>query len=126
MLPRDQLVAVLEAAFGDSDLDVKAHVPNQLDQLVKPTVLVGISTVAPTDRGVLGFRVYAFELVLLTPHTDAAASDNDLDPLLEDLLLVLEQAPALVFTGARRGTYEDTGRPTYFVDVTVNTQHESE
>lgn len=92
----------------------------------RTTVMVRIDEVTPTVDAIA--RKYTAALILVTPLTNPnGPADDDLDALLEDVLYVVDNAPGLTWTAAKRGTYATSDGipicPAYEVTITVHTSH---
>lgn len=119
-LPRTLILAEISSLAPDHAL-----VPYSRDIVpTKTTVMVRLDEVTPTTERLA--RKYTAALVLITPRQAPGPADDELDALLEDVLYVVDNAPGLTWTDAKRGTFVVDGvplLPTYEVTITVHTVH---
>ena len=121
-LPRELILEQLATLAADHQL-----VPYARDLIpAAALVMIRVDEVTPTTDKTA--RKYTAALVIITPRSDPhGAADDELDVLLEDVLHVVDNAPGLSWTAAKRGTYA-TGDgtpicPAYEVTITVHTTH---
>lgn len=114
--PRLQLVDVLEPLVPDGvrvlgfarDLDAPG---------TAGTVMVRVDEVVPSSQP-QAVREYRVALVLVVAQT--TTGEDDLDDLLETVLALLEETKTgIVWTAARRATFEEKF-PAYEIDTTVH------
>lgn len=113
-----ELVRVLPNTW---DVDPVYRVPDGIET-GRPRVVVYTTTVRPHD--VRSLRTHEVTLWLLTPLTDPALADDDLDGnLLPVLLDVLDRLPVTTWTEAERGTLGD-GFAGYRITLTTTADKE--
>lgn len=112
---------VVEQLSGivDDDTDVRGYARLNR-QPAKPTVLVRVDDIEPSDAAQLA-RVYRFGLIVLgtklvTDKDDKGGVDDELDDVTERVLAALDRGPTdVIWTSAKRGTYEATNSPCYLI-----------
>lgn len=116
--PRAQIAAALAASLPD-DIKVMPYARN-IDPPAQTTVMVRLDRVEPHPAA-KGPRRYTFALVILAALTDPSGpADDELDNALEDVLHVIDKAPAYRYEKAERATYANT-TPAY--EVTIQAAH---
>ena len=63
-------------------------------------------------------RKYVFDLVVVTPLSEAGPADDELDQALEDVLHAIDKHPQFQWEQADRAVFESTQTPCYRVTVT--------
>lgn len=101
-------------------------------QPARPTVLVRMDEIEPNPTAGSGARTYKFALIVLgtklvTDDDSKGGADDELDELVELLLDALDVGPTdLIWTSAKRGTYEATDSPCYIIETELTGTYESE
>lgn len=96
-----------EDLLGQLEPGMFRFVPVQrnIDRISKPTLMLKLSSVARSTvaQGVL---VPTFVLTVITPHTDPAQADMDLDVLLDELLGPIQAVRWVAFRGADKALFQ--------------------
>lgn len=101
-------------------------------QPAQPTVLVRVDEVEPSSDTSQLARVYRFSLIVLgtklvTDDDDKGGVDDEIDDLAELILAALDKGPTdVIWTSAKRGTYEATNSPCYLIAVQWSGTYETE
>lgn len=119
---RDQVAAALTASLPAAEWVVMPYA-RDIDPPSKATVMVRADVIRPS--GLPGaWREYDFALLVITPLTDPAAADAELDDLVEDVLHAVDESRLPTWTSATRGSFEEKF-PCYEVALTVTVTKES-
>lgn len=109
------------AALALDDADVRGYARLNR-QPAKPTILVRADEIEPSDAAQLA-RVYKFSLILLgtklvTDDDTKGGVDDEIDDLVQLTLEELDKGTTdVIWTSAKRGTYEATNSPCYLIAV---------
>ncbi len=101
-------------------------------QPAKTTILVRMDEIEPRPQVGAFVRTYKFALIVLgtklvTDDDEKGGVDDELDLLVEQLLDALDVGPTdLIWTSAKRGTYEATDSPCYIIETELTGTYESE
>ncbi len=97
----DQLTGVLPTTWTVID-DERA-----LNTISKPTMLVSVRSFTPSDFAPLSKITVTMALMILSPHTDAKAAEDDLDTLLVEAAQAINSLPNLTWTEATKIVHLD-------------------
>lgn len=128
MLARDEIVSLLQGdGVLSDDVEVIGYARN-IDPPRKPTVMVRIDAVRPSQAAGGLWQVDA-ALVLIGTKTTPGPADDELDALLQDVLLGLD-LPALdgiTWSEAKRALYGDPDptNPAYEIAVSIHLKKEN-
>jgi len=97
----DQLTGVLPNTWTVID-DERA-----LNTISKPTMLVSVRSFTPSDFAPLSKITVTMALMILSPHTDAKAAEDDLDTLFVEAAQAINSLPNLTWTEATKIVHLD-------------------
>lgn len=97
----DQLTGVLPTTWTVID-DERA-----LNTIAKPTMLVSVRSFTPSDFAPLSKITVTMALMILSPHTDAKAAEDDLDTLFVEAAQAINSLPNLTWTEATKIVHLD-------------------
>lgn len=78
-----------------------------LNVITKPTVIVSVRSLKPSDFAPLHNITVTVALLLLSPHTDASKSEDQLDDLIVTAFEALQALPGLTWTDATKIVHLD-------------------
>ncbi len=78
-----------------------------LNTITRPTMLVSVRSFVPSDFAPLSKITVTMALMILSPHTDAKAAEDDLDILLVEALAVINNLPNLTWSEASKVVHLD-------------------
>ena len=73
-----------------------------INNITKPTAIVSVRTVEPSEFAPLSKLIVTMALIVLSAHTDAKASEDELDDLLVASLNGINQLPNLTWSTATK------------------------
>lgn len=73
-----------------------------LNTITKPTAIVSLRTVEPSEFAPLSKMTVTLAIMILSPHTDAKASEDELDDLLVAALQGIHELPNLTWSTATK------------------------
>ena len=97
----DQLIGVLPNTWTVID-DERA-----LNAITRPTMLVSVRSFTPSDFAPLSKITVTMALMILSPHTDAKAAEDDLDNLFAEAAEAINALPNLTWTEATKIVHLD-------------------
>jgi hypothetical protein len=108
---RAELVAALEAGLPKNDGEEPRYrvlgYARSLDAMPKPTVLAWANTLTRGPGLKAGLVAVEYRVWALVAGEDPATVDDDLDPVLDDVLDVIAGIQFIDWTTAERGIYDD-------------------
>lgn len=78
-----------------------------LNVISKPTVIVSMRSLAPSDFAPLHNITVTIALLLLSPHTDASKAEDQLDDLIVTTLAAFQNLSGLTWTDATKIVHMD-------------------
>lgn len=78
-----------------------------LNVISKPTVIVSMRSLAPSDFAPLHNITVTIALLLLSPHTDASKAEDQLDDLIVTTLAAFQNLSGLTWTDASKIVHMD-------------------
>jgi len=97
----DQLTAALPNTWTVIDDE------RSLNAITRPTMLVSVRSFVPSDFAPLSKITVTMALMILSPHTDARAAEDDLDVLLVEALTGINLLQNLTWTEASKVVHLD-------------------
>lgn len=91
------------------------------DQIAELSYAIGTREVAP--QGTARQRLWTLDLYVLSPLSEPAAADDDLDAALVEVFGALDQSDPIAWTGAERGTAAESFN-SFRITVTIIMQEE--
>jgi len=73
-----------------------------INTINKPTAIVSVRTIEPSEFAPLSKLIVTIALIVLSPHTDSKASEDQLDTLLVEALTGINQLPNLTWSTATK------------------------
>lgn len=73
-----------------------------LNNIRQPTMIVSVRTIEPADFAPLSHLIVTMAVIVLSPHTDATASEDELDTLLVEAVAGIGSLPNLTWSTATK------------------------